>query len=142
MALSMSEEEICTSFRECKNPKKQIPILAQLNACGEDRIRAILEAHNIAVPQGKTRIFKYGRMRWTPERKEVLRRMLAAGSSRREIADCFGCSEYAVSGVMARMGIRTGQVPRDTPWRKFRDNRKKDFSNEPRRQGGGSAHIT
>lgn len=141
MALSMSEDEICASFRECKNPKKQIPILAQLNACGEDQIRVILEAHNIAVPQGKTRIFKCERMQWTPECKEVLRRMLAAGNSRREIADYFGCSEYAVSSVMVRMGIRTGQIPRDTPWRKFRDNRKKDVSNKPRRENG-SVRIT
>lgn len=134
MALSMSEDEICASFRNSKNPKKQVKILAQLNACGEDRIKAVLEAHNIAVPQGKAWTSKYERVQWTPERKEALRRMLEAGSSRREIADHFHCSNHAVTGVITRMGIKTGQVPRDTPWRKFRDNRKEAVPNEPRRE--------
>lgn len=133
MALSMSEDEICASFHNSKNPKKQVKILAQLNACGEDRIKAILEERNITPLQGPARTSKYEKVRWTSERKEALRRMLEAGSSRKEIADHFHCSNHAVTGVITRMGIKTGQVPRDTPWRKFRDNRKEAVSNEPRR---------
>lgn len=42
----MTDEEICRSYREAKEPNKQIQILADLNACDCENIVEILKANN------------------------------------------------------------------------------------------------
>lgn len=43
--MQMTEEEICVSYREAKYQGRQISILAQLNQCDPQRIKAILARH-------------------------------------------------------------------------------------------------
>ena len=45
--LSMSAEEIVTSYKQAKDKKKQITILSQLNLCTADEIIEILKASGI-----------------------------------------------------------------------------------------------
>lgn len=44
--MQMSEQEICKTYRESKNPNQQLTILAQLNACSTEDILSILEKNN------------------------------------------------------------------------------------------------
>ena len=47
MELPMSDREIVESFHTAKNPRGQIGVLAQLNACSEDTIRDILKRNGV-----------------------------------------------------------------------------------------------
>lgn len=51
--LNMTEQEICKSFIEAKNQREQIRILADLNNCGVDRIKAILKKADLELPRGR-----------------------------------------------------------------------------------------
>lgn len=46
----MTRDEICTSYRDAKSKAKQITILAQLNACNQKKIKAILTARGYELP--------------------------------------------------------------------------------------------
>lgn len=47
----IDEKEACRSFRQADNPKKQVQILAELNACGKEEILRILMCNGIDVGQ-------------------------------------------------------------------------------------------
>ena len=54
----MSEQkelDICKEYREAKNKAEQIEILAQLNCCNVEEIKAILKKHGYEVPERKKR---------------------------------------------------------------------------------------
>lgn len=55
--MTMTNEEILRSFRAAAKPKEQVSILAQLNGCGEEKIRNILTAGGVdgrQLPRKKT----------------------------------------------------------------------------------------
>lgn len=47
-----------------------------------------------------------GKFRWTPEHIETLKRMLERGFTYRQIGTVLGISHWAVSGKVARLGLR------------------------------------
>lgn len=47
----IDEKEVCRSFRQTDNPKQQVQILAELNACGKEEILRILMCNGIDVSQ-------------------------------------------------------------------------------------------
>ena len=49
--MQMTEEEICKSFKEAKDHRKQVGILADLNCCSKDEIRKILMKNGIDPPR-------------------------------------------------------------------------------------------
>lgn len=49
--MQMNEEEICRSFKEAKDHRKQVGILADLNCCSRDEIRRILMKNGIDPPR-------------------------------------------------------------------------------------------
>lgn len=51
--LPMTAGEIVSSFRQAAKPLEQIKILADLNACSEARIREVLTAEGVDIPQKK-----------------------------------------------------------------------------------------
>lgn len=66
--LQMTAAEIAASYRDAKDKRAQIPILAQLNDATEDEIRAVLEGLGEPVPKKEKR--KAGRPRKEPMRVE------------------------------------------------------------------------
>lgn len=55
--MQMTSGEIITSYKQAKNQRKQINILAQLNSTTTDAIKDILTQAGITLPQPKTQIF-------------------------------------------------------------------------------------
>lgn len=51
--MQMTEDEIYRSYKEAKEPQKQIRILAQLNCCDTDKIKEIIASHGEPVPKRK-----------------------------------------------------------------------------------------
>lgn len=51
--LNMATEAICRSYREAKNKREQIRILADLNDCSIDTIKAILKKADLKLPRGR-----------------------------------------------------------------------------------------
>lgn len=45
----MSEKDICKEFREAKNPRAQVEILADLNVCSKNEILKVLMASGMDV---------------------------------------------------------------------------------------------
>lgn len=56
--MQMSEAEICKRFKEAKDHRKQVGILADLNCCSRDQIREILLKNGIAPPRYGNRYTK------------------------------------------------------------------------------------
>lgn len=56
--MQMTEEEICRSFKEAKDHRKQVSILADLNCCSKDEIRKILMKNGIDPPRTGNRYTK------------------------------------------------------------------------------------
>ena len=50
----MSEGDIAGKYREAKNKKVVIKILAEVNQCEEDEIKKIVEKYGYKIPSGKT----------------------------------------------------------------------------------------
>ena len=50
----MSEGDIAGKYREAKNKKVVIKILAEVNQCTEDEIKKIVEKYGYKIPSGKT----------------------------------------------------------------------------------------
>ena len=45
----IDEKEVCRSFRRAENPKQQVQILAELNACSKEEILKILICNGLDV---------------------------------------------------------------------------------------------
>ena len=56
--MQMTEEEICKSFKEAKDHRKQVSILADLNCCRKHEIRKILMKNGIDPPRTGNRYTK------------------------------------------------------------------------------------
>lgn len=86
--MQMTESEICTRYRRAADPRKQVGILAQLNACPAKKIAAILAAHGTGVvkPMPRGSVAKL-----SPEQCAELLRLNREGVSQAEIGRRFGC---------------------------------------------------
>lgn len=56
--MEMKDEEIVKSYKEAKNKRHQIEILAELNACSVDYIKKILKANGVDLRGGNYRAKK------------------------------------------------------------------------------------
>lgn len=100
--MQMSNAEICTSFKQAKNQNDQITILAELNACGTEKILEILQAGGCisGLPKVKKKLekelqeeakaAKRSNVQWTPEMDRQLVAYCEAGESVKGIAELMG----------------------------------------------------
>lgn len=89
--LTMGANEICCSYRNSHNPKKQIQVLAQLNACSNDEIIAVLKENGIVIDGRSCRV------QITEELREQMRQMRDHGHSVSQIAQVLGVANITVT---------------------------------------------
>lgn len=87
--MQMTESEICMRYRRAADPRKQVRILAQLNARPANKIAEILAAHGTGVvkPMPRGSVAKLSQ-----EQCAELLRLHREGASQAEIGRLFGCS--------------------------------------------------
>ena len=97
----MTTQEICRSYREARNQKEQIGILADLNASSKERIVSVLRdgGENVDWFRSNTNA---GRA-WTEEEDEELLMMREARKTFREIAAAFRRTETAIRMRYAKL---------------------------------------
>lgn len=65
----MTIQEIARSYKEAKNPEKQIKILAELNACSEEQIIVVLKGQKVLPCKNTSEQSKTRKMR--PKRTKL-----------------------------------------------------------------------
>lgn len=104
MKLWMSDKDIADMYNGAVNRQKQIKVLAELNACSQDEIKAVLARRGIEVPSPKTHKLKGVRKKyWSVGELVELLRLSESGLSNEALATHFGRSEVAVRNVLVRM---------------------------------------
>lgn len=101
------KSEIIRSFKQAKDPKEQISILAELNACDTASIITVLREAGLVAVQNinkptSTIKKKSSRMVWTDENISKLLSLKAENKKYREIADYFGISTTQVANALHR----------------------------------------
>lgn len=97
----MTEREICLSYREARDQKEQIGILADLNASSKDRIVSILRDGGETVDWHRMNT-KAGR-EWTEEEDETVLARRKERATFREIAEELHRTETAVRMRYAKL---------------------------------------
>lgn len=94
--------DIRTSYKQAKDPKKQITILAELYACEESAIRDVVSGPDI-VPAINlaASVSTRSRHKWTDEDIATLLSLRAEGVSVEDLATRFGVSTTAVRSRLA-----------------------------------------
>ena len=107
----MTEGEICASYRQAKDPKEQIGILADLNLCTGREIKEILHKNGLfplrrekaAIEPEKERKKNMNGRKWTLEEVEYMLAKRKAGVPLGEIAADLGRTETAVNGKLQKL---------------------------------------
>ncbi len=109
MTIWQSDKDICDMYRHAADQKEQIRILAQLNLCTEDEIRAVLERNGIEpvrprVVQHRPEPYKP----WTIAEMVQLLYLTANGMSNQNLSEYFKRSENAIKNMKSKIkGKRT-----------------------------------
>lgn len=99
----MKDEEICKLYKNAKNQKEQVKILAELNGCSIDTIERILKSAGYE-PELPPQPKKRGRHKdWSVKEFVQLLRLADSGLSFRKIAKKLERSESAVSNAYSKM---------------------------------------
>lgn len=109
--LQMSESEIVSSYRTARDPKRQIGILAELNAVTPREIREVLEEAGALMlkPRGN------GGGRPLSFDAAAARRMFEAGLSDEEMARKLGVPEKRLADWRRRQGLMRPKYSRPRP---------------------------
>jgi hypothetical protein len=102
--MQMTASEIVRSYKEAANRDEQVMILADLNACSEKKIKAILTKAGVYIEPPKKETKRY--IPWTEKDYETMRRMYEQGASDREISEALGRSMNMICQRRLRMGLR------------------------------------
>ena len=95
----MSEPEICKFIKEAKDPLVRVTICSQMNLCRPEEIRKICERNGICLPKSSGR----GRhKKWSDDKIDAVRKELAAGKKKKDVARKFGMSVYGLSYVIRK----------------------------------------
>ena len=108
--MNMTAEEIVRHYRQAKDPKNDIQVLADLNGTDTASIRAILIDAGELAPDGKVKK-KPGAPENRAERDAIIRRMLAEGHTWSETAAAAGCTQPTVARVAREMKKETAAEP-------------------------------
>lgn len=92
--------------------QKQIKVLAELNACSQDDIKAVLAHRGIEVPAPKAHKQKGVRKKyWSVSELVELLSLKESGHTNKALAEHFGRSEIAVRNVLVRMNPEAVSIP-------------------------------
>jgi|GEM_PF-2498016 hypothetical protein len=117
--MTMDETEICNSYTNAQDKRKQRGVLADLNVCSRQEIDQILQKHGLLEPEPKRRV---------PNRKidnEKAYELHQAGRTDKEIAEAFGSSIASVERWRDRNGLPKNQEPLEEPVLREKDARGK-----------------
>lgn len=97
----MTAEEIRRNYRQAKNKKKQLLILAELNLCKPADIRAIINGETDKLPLRTTKSYAF----ISEEDKQEILRLYQTGLSRNAIANKTGRGWDAVNKIITEAGM-------------------------------------
>lgn len=113
MAIWQSDKDICDMYRHAADPKGQIRILSQLNACNEDDIRAVLERNGIEPVKPRTVQHRSEPYKpWTIEEMIQLLYLVANGMTDSKLSEHFKRSETAISNMKSKINRRSTENAR------------------------------
>lgn len=101
MSIWMTEGEIIASVRQAKSPKKQIRVLAELNAVSPQEIQKIV---GYTEPK-KKHPQKQNHRAWKTEEEKMLVEMIGERCSYQEMADRIGRTKAAIKNKISNMGL-------------------------------------
>lgn len=106
--LPMTVEEICRDYRQAKDKKGQIEILADRNVCTKEAIEDVLRSRGEELPEVKPvpRAAK-----WTVQEEDRLRKLAGDGKTSKEIAELMDRTHKAVEQKLSKMHISLRQQP-------------------------------
>lgn len=143
MSRWMTDEEICTSYRDAADKGQQVEILAELNAATVETITAILERGGYRVgeeaeeakPAKKVAKVEKGKA-WSAEEDARLAELHNAGMSGKAIGELMGRSRYAVQTRLQVLRNRGEDLTRNKRGRERKNKQKTEESDM------GNANIT
>lgn len=109
--LQMSESEIVSSYRAARDPKRQIGILAELNAVTPREIREVLEAAGALMLKPRS----HGGGRPLSFDAAAARQMFEAGLTDEEMARKLGVPEKRLAEWRRRQGLMRPKYSRPRP---------------------------
>lgn len=130
MSQWMTDEEICTSYRDAAYKGQQVEILAELNAATVETITAILERGGYRVgeeeekPPKKTVKVEKGKA-WTAEEDERLVALHNAGMSGRAISEAMERTRYSVQTRLQVLRRRRDDLTRNKRGREKKNHTQK-----------------
>lgn len=102
----MTAEEIRRSYKEAKNPREQIRILAELNLCSTEDIEAIILGERDDIPLSDEKAKRAEALplkRLTKEMQRQIAREYAAGKTTyRELSDKYGVTENRIGQILKK----------------------------------------
>lgn len=102
---TMTDGEVVTSYRQAKNKREQLGILADLNLMTVDQVREILRAAGIGEVGEAKKTRREPPNVWRAEELDSLRRMCAEGRGLGEISASLGRTRHAVHRKGASLGL-------------------------------------
>jgi hypothetical protein len=107
MAIWQSERDICYMFRNSKNPREQITILAELNSCTEEKIEDILKKNGLKIPAEKHKPQRQSTIKkWSVDDLVQLLYLISNGMNNQKLAKYFNRSEASIVNVRYKINIR------------------------------------
>ena len=105
----MTDREIVKSYQEALDKRRQVGILAELNAVKKEEIIELLERNGISDLRHPSKPERAGgkapQFRWTPEKEERLRQLQAEGRTSLEASLAIGCTRGSVLHKAHELGI-------------------------------------
>lgn len=105
----MAEADILKEYREAKDPRAQIRILAEQNLVSPKVMRDFIVSKLGKAPKLRSMPKRPGCFRWTKENVDAVRRLTAQKKTDSEIAEWIGVSVSSVRNVRYAYGIPIGK---------------------------------
>ena len=102
---TMTDGEVVTSYRQAKNKREQLGILADLNLMTVEQVREILRAAGIGEVGEAKKTRREPPNVWRAEELDSLRRMCAEGKTAEECAEALGRTKNAVYMRAKALGL-------------------------------------
>ena len=99
----MTDGQLAMLYRDAKNKKEQLEILAQLNACSVEKIIKRLNAMGIETVEPKVIRKRAAYRAWSEEDILKLLDLTASGASLRKISKALNRSETAIRSVLCKL---------------------------------------
>lgn len=125
----IEEALICADYKDALDPAAQVRIICELHDLNIRTVKRILEKNGFSVPDNipvvvcgrKTGNRGGHKTRWTPEKEELLKKMVAEGATRREIAERLGYSGDMIRKRLCRLGIHIAHPQKKVDTERLRE---------------------